>query len=225
MGKNTILFFGAAGSGKGTQSDLLCEKLKILKVSTGDIIRSFINEEPDNKIAKKLKDTIAGGNLVDTATLIEMLYAYISKKQNDYSIFLFDGFPRSLEQDDLFTTRLVPQLSLDVRLAILFDIDVEHLVERIVNRMICLQCGAIFNKINYPSTKGDYCDKCGAKLTTREDDSNIEAIHKRFAVFEKEVGPVINIYKKKNILYSFNAADSPELIHNNILTLLKEHGL
>ena len=125
-----IVFFGPPGSGKGTQAKLLSQKLKILHLSTGDILREKLNDA--DSLSLKLKEIMASGNLVSDGILNQIIANKLMSKEctNGY---ILDGYPRTISQSD-FLLSFLNSKSLNLDLLFNFEIDFKIVEERIMLR-------------------------------------------------------------------------------------------
>lgn len=177
-----IILFGRQGSGKGTQGKILAEKYCLTVFDMGSQIRSMI--ESGDKLAEKLKSIVERGDLVDDATVLEIIESFLSEVSADQSI-LFDGIPRTLKQSE----GLLSTLSTHQRetFALLVKISEKEAIQRLTQRRVCSNCKEI-----YPAFyKEGQCAECGGELITRKDDSNIDAIKNRLNSYQNETTPVI----------------------------------
>ncbi|MEM7616901.1 MAG: nucleoside monophosphate kinase, partial [Pseudomonadota bacterium] len=174
-----LILLGAPGSGKGTQSKLLINKLGFLQISTGDILRKEVADNSDlGKMANKIMQS---GNLVPDDIMIDMMRNHIS--QIDYSKgLIFDGFPRNIEQAK-HLDQLLAEYDACVNKVILLDIPTQMLVDRIIHRYTCKNCGAIYNKKFKIEKIAGVCDGCGGKEFIQRDDDNAETIKNRIDIF------------------------------------------
>ena len=125
-----IVIFGAPGSGKGTQSDLLIKKYGLQHVSTGDILRSEI--EAGSALGKTADQYISKGQLVPDEIMIEMLEEVI-RKNLDKKGFIFDGFPRTLAQGEALDNKLKKN-GLDITSVLSLEVKDEELIDRLLKR-------------------------------------------------------------------------------------------
>ena len=205
--KKVFIFLGPPGSGKGTQTSRLADKLSIPHIDTGSLLRKNIQDETELGIVAK--GFIDKGQLVPLYVVSNVIKDRISKDdcKNGY---ILDGFPRSVEQADALKQIMseIGTFSLkDDTLAIYFDIDNEALIQRLINRRSCPKCGTIYNLISNPPKIMDYCDICDTKLITREDD-NEETARLRFQTYEKQTAPLYDYFKQIGILKELDA-DKP----------------
>lgn len=205
--KKIFIFLGPPGSGKGTQTSRLADKLSIPHIDTGSLLRKNIQDE--TQLGITAKGFIDKGQLVPLWVVSDVIKHRVAKDdcKNGY---ILDGFPRSIEQaealKDIVDESGIFNLKEDA-LAIYFNIDNEALVHRLINRRSCPKCGTIYNLISNPPKIMDYCDICDTKLITRDDD-NEQTARLRFETYEKETAPLYDYYKQLGILRELDA-DKP----------------
>lgn len=205
--KKVFIFLGPPGSGKGTQTSRLADKLSIPHIDTGSLLRKNIQDETELGIVAK--GFIDKGNLVPLYVVSSVIKERLMQ-QDCAEGFILDGFPRSVEQADELDKILTEigkfNLKEDAQ-AVYFDIDNESLIHRLINRRSCPKCGTIYNLISNPPKIMDYCDICDTKLTLRKDD-NEEVARARFVTYERETAPLYDYFKQMGILKEINA-DAP----------------
>ena len=209
-----IIFLGAPGAGKGTQSAILSKELGIPTISTGDIIRGILKSNDSR--ADLLKKYTDAGELVPDEIVVDLLNDRLS--QSDCSKgYILDGFPRTISQANVLENK---KINLD--LVINIDIDDEIICKRMLNRVVCSTCGAVFNSATEmkPIVPG-ICDKCAGSLVHRGDD-NEETIRNRLKVYRKQTLPLIDYYSSKNILYSIDGSKPLSESSKDILKLVKD---
>ena len=202
--KKVFIFLGPPGSGKGTQTSRLANKLSIPHIDTGSLLRKNIQDGTELGIVAK--GYIDKGNLVPLHVVSEVIKDRLSKEDCQDG-FILDGFPRSVEQADALKEILADlgKFTLkDDALAVYFDIDNDALIERLINRRSCPKCGTIYNLISNPPKIMDYCDICDTKLTLRKDD-NEEVARARFVTYENETAPLYEYFKQMGILKEIKA--------------------
>ena len=218
--KKELIFLGPPACGKGTQTNMLSEYLKLPHIDTGSLLRAEIAKETEEgKIAKSFIDK---GQLVP----IDLVATIIGKKLSSSECskgYVLDGYPRSLEQAeklDIINSEVDAENKVDFR-AIYFDIDMQILLERIIYRQSCPVCGEIYNKKFKPSKVENKCDKCNVDLKTRDDD-NEEIAKKRFETYFEQTAPLIKFYEKKGVLRKIDANGTIEEVWERLLKAVNE---
>ena len=214
-----ILLMGPPGAGKGTQASNLVDKYDLVHISTGDIFRKNIKEQTE--LGKKVKQYLDKGQLVPVELVTRIIKNRLSKDdcKNGY---ILDGFPRSVEQaGELEKMNAEIDNGEDTKfIAVYFDIDTSILVERIVNRRSCPVCGEIYNLEFKPPKTAGHCDKDGAELTQRKDDTR-EVAQSRFDTYNKETAPLVDYYTKKGVLKSIDANGTIDEVWERLLEVIK----
>ena len=202
--KKVFIFLGPPGSGKGTQTSRLADKLSIPHIDTGSLLRKNIQD--GTELGVIAKGYIDKGQLVPLKVVADVIKDRLSKDDcaNGY---ILDGFPRSVEQAQALKEIMADLGTFSLKddaMAVYFDIDNEVLIQRLINRRSCPNCGTIYNLISNPPKIMDYCDICETKLTIRKDD-NEETARARFETYEKETAPLYDYFKQMGILKELNA--------------------
>jgi adenylate kinase len=211
-----FILLGPPGAGKGTYSQHLIKQYSIPQISTGDILREAV--KTGTEMGKQAKEYMDKGLLVPDEIIIGIVEDRI-KMADCKNGFLLDGFPRTVEQADaLEFTFKKSGLKLDAVINIIVKEDV--LFKRLTGRRMCRQCGANFNVNTLPPQKEGVCDKCAGELYQRDDDKP-ETIEKRLQVYGKQTAPLIDYYKKKNMIKDIDAAEGsiPDIVANIIKAL------
>ena len=209
-----MLFLGAPGAGKGTQAEIVCQKLGIPTISTGAMIREALKEGTEMGLAAK--SYIDAGKLVPDEVVIGIVKDRLAQDDCKNG-FILDGFPRTLPQAEALDKMGV---SLDVALNL--SVPDEKIVERMSGRRVCEVCGATFHVIHKPTAKEGICDKCGGKLKVRSDDQP-EVVLDRLQVYHKQTEPLERYYAERGILVTVNGMDSVEDTTKATLEALKIH--
>ena len=193
-----VLMLGAQGTGKGTVAGILQEKTNWPQISTGDIFRKNISEETELGI--EANKYISAGNLVPDEITVPMVIARIDEEDAKNGAIL-DGFPRTVAQAEKLD-EILAQRNKKVDLVINLTTPREEIITRILNRRVCSnqECKATYNLTMHPSKVEGICDKCGAKLVQREDDSSEESIKNRLNIYDEKTSPLVEYYTKKGLL-------------------------
>lgn len=210
--KPNLILLGAPGSGKGTQAKRLVDTFKYSHVSTGDLLRAEIAK--GSELGNRVTDIMKSGNLVDDQTVLELLEANCDLSSASY---IFDGFPRNLEQAKMLDNALIKNAP---AVALFFNIDHEVLIERIVNRRVAKQSGEIYNLLTRPPKVAGKCDVSGEDLIHRPDDQE-DVVRNRMKVFTDEIEPMLAYYREKGILKEVDATKSSDEVFAQLETLIQ----
>jgi adenylate kinase len=214
--KLKAIIFGAPGAGKGTYASRLQAKLGVEVIATGDIFRELMKE--DSELGRKVRGYVEKGLLVPDEVVVEVLKQRLSKIPKGKG-FIFDGYPRTLEQ----AKSLQSITKIDVIL--LLDVPDWIIIERLSSRRICRNCGTVYNiRFLKPKVEG-VCDKCGGPLYQRPDD-NPEVIKKRLQVYQEQTKPLLEYFKEKKVPAVTSSTTSldqpPEPIVDKMVAELKK---
>ena len=193
-----IIMLGAQGTGKGTVAGLISEKTGWPQISTGDIFRKNISEKTELGI--EADKYISQGNLVPDEITVPMVINSLNEDSAKDGAIL-DGFPRTISQAEKLD-EILGKLGKKVDLVINLTTPKEEIIDRMLTRRVCSNqdCKATYNvKLHPPKVEG-ICDKCGAKLKQRADDSDPEAIKRRLEIYEEKTSPLVEYYNKKGVL-------------------------
>ena len=211
-----LLIIGAPGAGKGTVSESLINDYAITHISTGDMLRNAIKN--NTPVGLKAKEYMDKGHLVPDEIIHNLIVERLS--QDDVSKgFLFDGYPRTLNQA-IDLSKILQELNIKIDCVINLDIKDEELIKRITGRRLCPKCGEIYNIYYSPFKKEGICDKCGSELITRKDD-NLESLVTRLEEYHKNTQPLIEYYQKMDLVKHICASKSIEDVYSDVTTILE----
>ena len=190
MGMKLILL-GAPGAGKGTQAEILSEKLGIPTISTGNMLRAAIKEQ--TPLGLQVKARMDAGELVPDELVIGIVVDRIAQPDcaNGY---ILDGMPRTLPQAEALDAHGV---TFDHVLSI--EVEDEVIEKRMSGRRVCSACGSSFHIVSRPSKVEGVCDNCGGELVQRKDDKP-ETVRQRLETYHKETEPLKDYYAAKGNL-------------------------
>ena len=203
-----IIFFGAPGAGKGTQAEIVSEKLAIPAISTGAIIREAIKN--GTEMGKSAQSYIEKGALVPDDVVIGIIKDRLSEKDCENG-FILDGFPRTVPQAEALTA-----MGVAIDTVLNLEVPDEKIVTRMSGRRTCPGCGASYHIVYKPTQKEGVCDKCGSALTIRKDDDP-NVVKSRLETYHKETEPLKDYYEKMGILKTVIGQE--ELADTTALTL------
>ena len=193
-----IIMLGAQGTGKGTVAGIISNEIGIPQISTGDIFRKNISE--NTKLGIEADKYISKGNLVPDDITIPMVKDRLNWEDAKNGAIL-DGFPRTINQAEKLE-EILNKIGKKVDLVINLVTPKEEIIERMLTRRVCTnqECKATYNTKLSPPKKEGVCDKCGAPLKQRDDDSDPEAIKRRLEIYEEKTSSLVEYYKEKGVL-------------------------
>jgi adenylate kinase len=205
-----LILLGAPGVGKGTQADLLHQRLKACHLSTGDVFRAAGRSECDQSSAMKAaQDYMRRGALVPDSTVWEMVRERVSCLRCRGG-FVLDGFPRTLAQaESLMELFTAEKISLSG--VVNYELPLDEIVARLSGRRTCAKCKAVFHVTHQPPKVEGKCDRCDGSLMQREDDRP-ESVTVRMETYQRSTAPLIEFYKHLGLLLPVAATGSPEEI-------------
>lgn len=214
IGTFHLVMLGAPGVGKGTIADMMEDRLGICHLSTGDIFRALKNSPPESlsPVMKEALDYMTAGKLVPDEIVIGIVKERI-KCLRCSNGFVLDGFPRTLVQAEALD-EILAGINTKLDAVINYEMPIEAIVARLSGRRTCQQCQAVYHIVNRPPKKEGVCDVCGGQLIQREDDKP-EAIRVRMDIYKISTLPLVDYFKKKNLLITIAADTSAEVMFND----------
>ena len=205
-----IILFGPPGAGKGTQSYNIVKDFNLYKVSAGDLLR---NEVKNNTVlGSKIKSTLDHGIFVPDDIINDLILKILSNKKY-YNRLIFDGYPRNLNQVKNLDFQL-KKYNQKISCVLSLKVDKETIIKRISGRQTCTNCGLIFNK--YFKSASNINHSCDPKFLTKRFDDNEKTIINRFEIYMNITLPVLNFYKKQNLLHQINGMKKIDQIYEEI---------
>lgn len=201
-----LILLGAPGAGKGTQAEVICEKLNIPSISTGNIIREALRN--GTEVGLKAKSFIDKGELVPDEVVIGIIKERLSKDDCKNG-FILDGFPRTVPQAEA-----LDKMGITINKVIEISVSDEAIKQRLTGRRVCEKCGASYHTEFKPTKVEGICNICGGKTVIRKDDepATVEA---RLEVYHNQTAPLKGYYeaqgKLKTVLGQGSVADTSKL--------------
>ncbi|OIP76069.1 MAG: hypothetical protein AUK06_00635 [Parcubacteria group bacterium CG2_30_36_18] len=214
-----IIFLGKPGSGKGTQAELLGEKLGLDYIGSGDLLRD--RKEKKDFTGEKLSIVVDTGGLVPTPVIFKLWLDKFEefKKRKNLKGFFMDGSPRKILEAHLIDEALEwYEWDKNVKI-MLIDISNKEAIWRLTKRRICKKCGEIVPYVG-EFKKVKKCPKCGGELIHRADDT-VKGVKNRLSWFKTDVQPVINYYRKTRRLIKINGEQSIDDVFKDILKVIR----
>lgn len=210
-----ILFIGAPGVGKGSQSAVVSKILSIPHISMGDIFRNNITT--GTRLGLAAKEYIDKGLLVPDEVTIDIIGDRLNQTDCMYG-FILDGFPRTLKQA-VFLDKVLCDSNIKLDAIINITLDDFSIIGRLAGRRLCQQCNQIYHLTDKPPQKEGICDLCNSVLITRMDDET-ETVKKRLEVYHEQTKPLIDYYKINPGIINIISEDDIALTTRNILDAL-----
>ena len=208
-----LILLGAPGAGKGTQAEVLSNKLNIPTISTGNILRAAMRD--GTPLGVQIKACMDAGQLVPDELVIGIVVERLAQPDcaNGY---ILDGMPRTLPQAEALDKHGV---TFDRVISI--EIEDEVIEKRMSGRRVCSSCGSSFHVVSRPPVKEDVCDNCGGALVQRNDDKP-ETVLSRLATYHKETEPLKGFYAEKGLLLP---VDNQPTIEATSVVMLEALGI
>jgi adenylate kinase len=214
-----LILLGAPGVGKGTQAQLLSQRLGACHLSTGDVFRAA-KSLPREALSPAMQTALASmsrGELVQDETVLAMVRER-SRCLRCRGGFLLDGFPRTVVQAEALENLLKWERRA-LTAVVNYDLPTDVIVARLSGRRTCPGCKAVYHETTRPPKTPGLCDQCGAKLYQREDD-RAESVRVRMTTYQRSTKPLIDFYERRGLLVTVAAAGAPDEICERTLGAL-----
>ncbi len=194
-----LILLGAPGAGKGTQAEIICDKLGIPAVSTGNILREAMKN--GTEMGVRAKSFIDAGALVPDDVIIGIIKERLAQGDCKNG-FILDGVPRTVAQAEALE-------AMGVQIDKVIDIEVtdDCIIQRLSGRRVCSACGASYHTTAKPSAAPDVCDRCGGALIIRKDDEP-STIRERLKVYHEQTEPLVDFYRARGKLVVVQGQES-----------------
>ena len=207
-----LILLGAPGAGKGTQAEILCERLNIPTISTGNMIREAMKS--GTEMGLKAKEYAENGKLVPDEVVIGIVDERL--RQDDCKNgFILDGFPRTIPQAEA-----LDRMGIAIDRVVDINVPDEVITRRVSGRRACLDCGSTYHvETKKPQVEG-VCDRCGSTLVQRKDDLP-ETVLERLHVYHAQTEPLRDYYAAAGKLLVVDGQQGIREIAEQTLELLK----
>ena len=203
-----LILLGAPGAGKGTQAEIICAKLNIPAISTGNILRAAVKD--GTEMGLKAKSFMDAGALVPDEVIIGILKERLAQPDCANG-FILDGVPRTLAQAQALEAKGVR-----IDHVVSIEVDDHDIANRMGGRRVCSKCGASYHVVAKPPKVDGVCDSCGGELIIRKDDAP-ETVLKRLEVYHASTEVLKDFYAKLGRLHTVNGNQSIEGANEEIL--------
>ena len=207
-----LILLGAPGAGKGTQAEILCDKLGIPTISTGNILRAAVKD--GTPMGKKAKGFMDAGALVPDDVIVGIVKERLAEPDCAKG-FILDGMPRTIAQGEA-----LEQMGVEIDKVVNLIVEDEAITRRMSGRRVCAKCGASYHIKNKPSKVEGVCDRCGGELVIRKDDRP-ETVRDRLVTYHQQTEPLVDFYRKRGKLVDIPDQGSIEATNAYILKQLE----
>ena len=207
-----LILLGAPGAGKGTQAEILCDRLNIPTISTGNMIREAMKS--GTEMGLKAKEYAENGKLVPDEVVIGIVDERL-RMDDCRNGFILDGFPRTIPQAEA-----LDRMGIIIDRVVDINVPDEVITRRVSGRRACLDCGSTYHiETKKPQVEG-ICDRCGSTLVQRKDDLP-ETVLERLHVYHAQTEPLRDYYAAAGKLLVVDGQQGIQEIAEQTLTLLK----
>ena len=207
-----LILLGAPGAGKGTQAEILCDKLHIPTISTGNILRAAVKD--GTPMGLKAKSFMDAGALVPDDVIVGIVQERLAPPACANG-FILVGMPRTIVQAEA-----LEKMGVEIDKALNILADESLIIERMSGRRVCAKCGASYHIKNKPSAKEGICDRCGGELVIRKDDQP-ETVRDRLKAYHEQTEPLVGYYRERGKLIDIPDQGSIEATNEYILKVLE----
>ena len=202
-----ILFLGAPGSGKGTQSGYLLRKHSIPILGMGDLLRKEIKK--NNEISDVLVKHMNQGKIAPWSVTKKVFTKALDSLSGE-SLVILDGIPRNLEQA-LDVGRTLQERNISISKVFYLNVSSSVIQQRLSHRLVCMNCHAVFSE-----NDGSECSFCASLEFESRPDDNAESIKNRIEFHKKNMTSLLEHYKNSNHVVEIDASQNIKSIRQSI---------
>jgi adenylate kinase len=211
-----LIFVGPPGSGKGTQSSALAQKLGVPAISTGNMLRDEVRRK--TALGMQAKRYMDKGELIPDPLMVETLHERLAQPGCARG-FILDGFPRTVAQAEALDAMLAT-LAHPLRRVVSLTVPRVELVKRLAGRRTCRDCGAMYHIIYDPPTNAAHCNKCHGELYQRDDDHE-DIVTSRLDVYDRQTAPLLQYYRDRGLLTEVSGIGGREDVLDRVLDAVR----
>lgn len=191
-----LIILGPPAAGKGTIAGRAAELAGVPKISTGDMLRHAVDS--GTELGRQVQPILDAGELVPDALMIGIVRERLSEADVADG-WLLDGFPRTLAQAEALDA-LLADLGESLDRVLLVEVPDEVIVERVVGRRVCLDCGQSYHMLyKAPAVEGR-CDDCGGTRVLRREDDEAATVMRRLKRYHAQTAPLVARYHSQGVL-------------------------
>ncbi|HEY3343602.1 MAG TPA: adenylate kinase [Anaerolineaceae bacterium] len=213
-----IVLLGPPGAGKGTQAEVLAEKISLPHISSGDIFRENLKNQTE--LGKKAQEYMNSGALVPDDLTIAMIRDRLSKADAARGAIL-DGFPRTPAQAEALA-KMLAEMGGEVKLVPYIAVPAQELIERLSGRWTCRAQGHVYHEKNNPPKVAGKCDSDGSELYQRDDDKPA-TVANRIRVYDEQTAPLIEYYRRHGLLAELDGTRPIDQVTVELLATVQKH--
>ncbi len=187
-----LILLGAPGAGKGTQAEILSDRLGIPTISTGNILRAVVAD--GTPMGQKAKSFMDKGALVPDEVIVGIVKERLAQPDCANG-FILDGMPRTIAQGEA-----LEQMGVEIDKVIDLEVSDEEITRRMSGRRVCGACGASYHIITKKPAREGVCDRCGGALVIRKDDEPATVLD-RLKAYHAQTEPLVEFYRSRGKLF------------------------
>ncbi len=218
MAASFIVLLGPPGAGKGTQAEVLAEKIGLPHISSGDIFRENLKKQTD--LGKQAQEYMNRGALVPDDLTIAMIRDRLSQPDAKQGAIL-DGFPRTAPQAEALA-KMLADMGSDVKVVPYISVPAPVLIERLGGRWTCRGQGHVYHEKNNPPKVAGICDIDSSELYQREDDKPA-TVANRIKVYDEQTAPLIRYYQDHKLLAELDGTKPIDQVTEELLATVQKH--